>query len=298
MNISPNDNFLSLGDRRLAVLDLETTSLDIYDARIVEIAYVIFAPKQPPRVFSRKINPKTPIAPEAIATHGLTQELLAGEPTFEQLSTTILQDLEECDLAGFNIDYFDLPILCREFQRVGVNDFAAGRKIIDAKKIYHKNETRRLTDAVRLYLGIEHDEAHQALGDAMATAAVLSEQIKRYSLPSDIISLADYCDESPKHFADRTGKITWRYSYPGIYEQVFNFGKHAGKSLRKVAYNYHTSTYFGWLMTSEMSEEIKKIAAKANKDIFEIKMELDSATITLSKASLEQLENFMIGVGE
>jgi DNA polymerase-3 subunit epsilon len=163
-------------DRPLAVLDLETTGLSPADARVVEVAVVTLRPDAPPGLFATRVNPGVPIPPAATAVHGITDADVAAEPRFAVVAGRLLVRLRGCDLAGFNLAGYDLPVLAREFARVGLRLPLAGRAVVDVLHLFRRQEPRDLAAAVRLYLGRGHDQAHGAAADA----EVLQAQLARY----------------------------------------------------------------------------------------------------------------------
>lgn len=245
-------------ERPLAVIDLETTNDDPKSARVVQIGYVIFGKEGVICREEIEINPTVPISPEATAVHGFTNDALRDKPTFEDVAGAILDDLEGCDLAGFNLEKFDIPILTREFEQCEVDFPGPDRRIVDVMTIYHRNEKRDLTAAVRFYLGCDHAGAHGALADAEATAKVLVSQVDCYSLPEDAASLEAYCHEKPDDYVDADGRLKWRGD-----EAVFAFGKIKGTSLREAANNSLSRDYLKWILGADFSQELKTIILNA-----------------------------------
>jgi DNA polymerase-3 subunit epsilon len=229
-------------DRPLVFFDLETTGLKIGEDRIVEMALIRVSPQGDVMERVRRFNPEIPIPPEATAVHGISDEDVKDEAPFSSRARALAQLLEGCDLAGFNIRRYDVPMLEAEFARVGVDFDVRGRRLIDMQTIFHREEPRDLTAAARFYLDREHHEAHTALGDIRTSAAVLGAQMKRYeNLPRDMDGLNAYCEEhSP---------------YSGLLGQWFNVteegltlrkGKHRGEFLEDVARS--DSGYLEWIL--------------------------------------------------
>ena len=247
-------------DRPVVFFDLETTGLSLSRDRIVELAVLRVSAQGDVLERVRRYNPGIPIPPEAAAIHGITDEVVADEPPFRATAKSLAALLEPCDLAGFNIRRFDLPILLAEFRRAGVPFEVADRRLIDMKMIFHREEPRDLSAAARFYLGREHEDAHTALGDIRTTAAVLAAQLSRYRhLPRDMDGLHAYCDEMGPFLTefDRWFKET----RAGL---VFNRGKHKGTPLTEVAKS--APDYLEWMlgaddMPAEVLETIRQTLA-------------------------------------
>jgi DNA polymerase-3 subunit epsilon len=177
-------------ERPIVFLDLETTGLRIGTDRIIELALIRFSPNGDVLERVRRFNPEMPIPKEATAVHGITDADVAGEPPFTARARSLFELLDPCDLAGFNLRRYDLPMLLSEFRRAGITFETSGRKLVDVQVIFHREEPRDLGAAVKFYLGRELEDAHSALADIRATAAVLTAQFDRYpNLPRDIDGL-------------------------------------------------------------------------------------------------------------
>jgi DNA polymerase III subunit epsilon len=194
----------------------------------------------------RRFNPGIPIPPEASAVHGITDEDVADEPPFAARARSLLELLEPCDLVGFNLRRFDLPMLLAEFRRSGLTLDVDDRRLIDVQFIFHREEPRDLGAAVRFYLGRELEDAHSALADIRATAAVLAAQLERYgSLPRDIDGLDRYCDEV-RPFETEVDR--W-FTTQDDGERVFRRGKHRDRRLDEVA--REAPDYLSWMLSAE-----------------------------------------------
>ena len=244
--------------RPLAFLDLETTGLSITSDRIVELAVIRISPQGDVLEAVRRFNPGIPISPEATAVHGITDAHVAGEQPFASRARSLAELLDSCDLGGFNIRRFDLPILLAEFRRAGVPFSVTGRRLIDAQVIFHREESRDLAAAARFYLEREHEEAHTALGDIRTTAAVLAAQLKRYAnLPRDLDGLHAYCDQVAP-FQTEVDRWFQRRDQ----ELVFRRGKHRGETLRSVA--AAAPDYLRWMLgAEEMDEEVLRVVRES-----------------------------------
>lgn len=235
--------------RPLVVLDLETTGLDFSRDRIVELAILKISPGGDVMERVRRFNPEVPIPPEASAVHGIHDEDVAHEPTFGRVARSLADLLEPCDLAGFNIRRFDLPMLVAEFRRAGTSFSVDDRRIIDVQMIFHRQEPRDLSAAARFYLDEAHEEAHTALGDIRTTARVLSAQLQRYpELPRTMDGLHGYCDEIRPF---ETELDRWFREPSG--RAVFRRGKHSGKALDEVA--VEAPDYLEWMLRAEEMDE-------------------------------------------
>ncbi|MDE2761169.1 MAG: 3'-5' exonuclease [Gemmatimonadota bacterium] len=245
-------------DRPVIFFDLETTGLSLARDRIVELAVLRVSPQGDVFERVRRYNPGIPIPAEAAAVHGITDDAVANEPSFRRTAKSLAKLLEPCDLAGFNIRRFDLPILLAEFRRAGVPFDVKGRRLIDMKMIFHREEPRDLSAAARFYLARDHQDAHTALGDIRTTAAVLTAQLARYQhLPRDMEGLHAYCDEMgpfltefDRWFSRKGGGL------------VFNRGKHRGTPLDEVAAK--APDYLEWMMgADDMPDEVLEAVGRA-----------------------------------
>jgi DNA polymerase-3 subunit epsilon len=243
--------------RPLAIVDLETTGLIAGHDRVIEIAVLKIHPNGKRTRYCSRVNPEMRIPPEASKIHGIRDRDVKSKPTFEKIVPKLTRLLQSCDLAGFNIVRFDLPILREEFRRVGKEFPWDSRKIIDACRIFHINEPRDLTAAYRYYCDSEHTAAHSALEDARICWEVLRGQLSRYShLPRSVESLDRYCNPIDDRYVDASGKFEWRFG-----EAVFLFGKNKGLSLRRVA--EESPDDLEWMLRGDFSLEVKKIVRNA-----------------------------------
>lgn len=232
-------------DRPLIFFDLETTGLSVRDDRIIELAILRLSPQGDVLERVRRFNPGIPIHPEASAVHGIYDDDLKDEAPFTSRARALFDLLDPCDLAGFNIRRFDVPMLIAEFRRADIAFEVADRKLIDMQAIFHKQEPRDLSAAARFYLGREHQEAHTALGDIRTSAAVLAAQLERYTeLPRDLGELNAYCEEAMPF---RSAVDQWWDKTPnGL---VFRRGKHTGTALQEVAGT--APDYLKWMLGAD-----------------------------------------------
>jgi DNA polymerase-3 subunit epsilon len=245
-------------ERPLAFLDLETTGLSTVSDRIVELAVIRVSPQGDVLERVRRFNPGIPISSEATEVHGITDADVAHEPSFAARARSLAALLDPCDLAGFNLRRFDLPLLLAEFKRAGVPFSPRERRLIDAQTIFHREEPRDLSAAARFYLGREHTEAHSALGDIRTTAAVLASQLERYPhLPRTLDGLNAYCDEVAPY---QTELDRWFSRQEG--ELIFRRGKHRGMPLRQVALS--SPDYLHWMLgADDMDPEVLEVVRAA-----------------------------------
>jgi len=245
-------------DRPLAFLDLETTGLSLKQDRIVELAVLILHPDGRVEERERRFNPEMPIPAEASAVHGITDADVADEAPFRQRARALAQLLEPCDIGGFNIRRFDLPMLVNEFKRAGVDFDPRTRRLIDAQLVFHKEEPRDLTAAAQFYLDETPTDAHNALADIRTSARVLAAQIDRYPhLPRTSDGLHRYCDAISPY---RTELDRWfDRRDEGL---IFRRGKHRGRSLEEIA--AQETDYLRWMMGAEdMDAEVLEVVSKA-----------------------------------
>ena len=243
-------------DRPLAVLDLETTGVDTKVDRIVEVSVLKLFPDGGTDHRTRRVNPGVPIPPAATAIHGIGDDDVADSPTFRAIAPGLARYLDGCDLGGFNILKYDLRLLAAEYNRVGVGFAVAGRRVIDACHLFHKREPRDLTAAYRFYCGKEHEGAHGASADVLATLAILDAQVAHYAdLPRTIAGLHEHCTD-PKAL-DMSGMF-------GKCDEgtvVFIMGKYKGRSLDDIART--KPDYLNWMLGADYFDDTKELAAQA-----------------------------------
>jgi DNA polymerase-3 subunit epsilon len=243
-------------DRPLAVFDIESTGTNPRADRIIELSIVKILPKGGQQVKSYRCNPGIPIPAEATAIHGITDADIAAAPLFKTLAPEIYRLLEDCDLAGYNIIRFDVPMLIEEFLRASINFPLNTRRIIDAQRIYHKREPRDLKAALAFYCNELYLEGHRAESDALATVRVLEGQFERYSdLPRNMDELAKYCDLRDPSWVDRDGKLRWTNG-----EITINFGRKKGERLGELA--RHDPGFLRWMLKGDFASDTKDIVAK------------------------------------
>lgn len=234
----------------LAFIDLETTGVNLGSDRIVEIAIVKIMPDGKKIVKRKLINPEMPIPQSSIDIHGITDEMVKDAPPFRQVANELKQFLDNCDLAGYNSNRFDIPLLVEEFLRIGMEFDSKGRKLLDVQKIFHMMEPRTLGAAYKFYCEKVLEGAHGAEADASATWEVLEAQVGRYpQLGSDLDSIFKCIGE------DLTVDFARRFIFENGVE-VFNFGKHKGRSVADIL--RAEPQYYDWMMKGDFPLHTKQ----------------------------------------
>ena len=236
----------------IVFFDLETTGTNIVTDRIVEISYHKVSPNGREETKTIRVNPGMPIPPHASAIHGIYDADVANCPTFKAVAKEIARDIEGCDLAGYNSNRFDIPLLAEELLRADVDIDLMKRKFVDVQVIFHKMEARTLSAAYKFYCGKELEGAHGAEADTLATYEVLKAQLDMYpDLQNDIEFLSKFTMQSNN--VDFSGRIV--YNDKG--EEVINFGKYKGQKVEDVLKK--DLGYYGWMMNSDFPLYTKKV---------------------------------------
>lgn len=246
--------------RPLAFIDLETTGINLQTDRIIEIAIVKLMLDGSSIVKRKLINPEIPIPTASSEIHGITNEMVKDAPIFKQIANEIKQFLHNCDIAGFNSNRFDVPLLAEEFLRAGLEETFETCKLLDVQRIFHTMEQRTLSAAYKFYCYKTLDNAHSAAADATATLEVLLAQIKKYKqLGNTVDSILQYIgQEEIVDYARRFVK------QKGI--EVFNFGKYKGKPVLEVL--KQDPSYYDWMMKGDFSLHTKqKLTELLNKTL-------------------------------
>ena len=240
----------------LIFFDLETTGINISTDRIVEMSYIKVYPNGNEESKSMRINPEMHIPEQASAVHGIYDKDVADCPTFKEVAKGIARDFADSDIAGFNSNRFDVPVLAEEFLRAGVDIDLGRRKFIDVQVIYHKMGQRTLSAAYKFYCGRDLTEAHSAMADTRATYEVLKAQLDRYDgqLKNDVDFLSDY--SSFTRNVDFAGRIV--YDDKGV--PVFNFGKYKGQPVSEVL--RRDTGYYGWMMSGDFTLNTKDVLTR------------------------------------
>ena len=238
--------------RPLCFFDLETTGVNVAKDRVVEISILKVFPNGNKESKTWLVNPEMPIPPQTTAVHGITDEKVANEPTFKQLSKDIYRMIKGSDLAGFNSDRFDIPLLAEEMLRAEIDVDFKKHLTVDVQTIFHKMEKRNLSAAYKFYCGKDLDNAHSAEADTNATYEVLKSQIEKYDeLENDVSKLSAF--STRRKSVDFAGFVV--VDEDG--EAAFNFGKHKGKKVVEVL--EREPGYFSWLLNADFPRYTKKV---------------------------------------
>jgi len=249
----------------IVFFDLETTGVNIAKDRIVEIAILKIYPNGNKESKTWLVNPEIEIPKEASDIHGITNEQVVTEPTFKELAPEISKMIEGCDLAGFNSNRFDIPLLAEELMRAGIDFDMNNRKAIDVQVIFHKKEQRTLSAGYQFYCHKELEGAHGAAADTNATYEILLAQIEKYDdIGTSVDELSDYSTHGER--ADFAGFILKNEDG----KEIFSFGKYKGRTVEEVfkenpGYNAWIQNADFPLYTKKVLREIKERMSKPKK---------------------------------
>jgi DNA polymerase-3 subunit epsilon len=236
----------------IVIFDLEATGLNLVTDRIVEISTIKVFPNGDEEVKSRRINPGMPIPAESSVIHGITDEDVKDCPAFKEIAKSLAIYLEGCDLAGYNLFKFDVPLLVEEFLRAGVNIDFHKRKIVDVQNIFHKMEQRNLIAAYKFYCDKNLENAHNAEADTKATYEVLQSQLDRYpELKNDVKFLSEFSVRTQN--LDYAGRIIADKDD----EPAFNFGKYKGRKVKEIL--TIEPAYYSWVINGEFTLDTKRV---------------------------------------
>ncbi|HKL92592.1 MAG: 3'-5' exonuclease [Bacteroidales bacterium] len=239
----------------IVFFDLETTGINPNTDRIVELSYLKVYPNGNEEGKTLRVNPGIPIPPESTAIHHITDADVADCPTFKEIGKQLARDIEGCDLAGFNSNRYDIPLLAEEFLRHDIDFDMSKRKFVDVQVIFHKMEQRTLTAAYKFYCQKELIGAHGAEADTRATYEVLMAQLDRYpELKNDVAFLSEFSSHTRN--VDFAGKII--YNSEGV--EVFNFGKYKDQPVEDVLKK--DMGYYGWMMNGDFSLHTKNVLTR------------------------------------
>jgi len=236
----------------ICFFDLETTGTNVAKDRIVEISILKVFPNGNKESKTWLVNPQIPIPAESQAIHGISDEKVANEPTFKQLSKEIYKMIRDSDLAGFNSDRFDIPLLVEEMLRAEIDFDMKNMVSVDVQTIFHKMEKRTLEAAYKFYCDKELDMAHSAEADTLATYEVLLAQLGRYpELENNVKKLSEFTTR--KQTLDFAGFIVLDQEE----KPIFSFGKHKGKRVEEIL--EEEPGYFGWILNADFPLYTKKV---------------------------------------
>lgn len=267
----------------IIVFDLETTGLDLVKDRIIQISYIKVFPDGKEERENILVNPEKNIPHEVSALTGITNEDVADAPKFQDLAQKLSEEFKGCDFAGYNSNYFDVPILAEEFLRAGIDFDFSKSNLVDAQAIFHKMERRNLAAAYKFYCGrkMEDDfEAHRADQDAEVTYRVLMGQLDKYNpetaeeadraLPNDMKYLAEFSKMNDN--VDFAGRIVWRdmkgpdgkvlttEDGSPMRQEVFNFGKYKGCAVKEVLLK--DPGYYSWMLSNDFTNNTKQVLTR------------------------------------
>tara|TARA_R110001592_G_scaffold131477_2_gene345436 strand:- start:50315 stop:51082 length:768 start_codon:yes stop_codon:yes gene_type:complete len=238
--------------RPICFFDLEATGTSVTQDRIVEISILKVFPNGNKESKTWLVNPGMQMSDEVIAIHGISNEKVANEPGFKELAHRVLDMIKDSDLAGYNSNRYDIPLLAEEFLRAGI-DFEMGKRVaIDVQNIFHKMEQRTLSAAYKFYCEKELINAHSAEADTMATYEILKSQLDRYEeLENDMPSLAEFSNRF--RAADFAGFII--FNDDDI--ECFSFGKYKNQAVAEVLQK--DPGYYGWIQNADFPLYTKKV---------------------------------------
>lgn len=273
--------------RPLVFVDLETTGLDIANDRIIEIALIKITTDNNQETYCKRVNPTIPISSESCAITGITDEMVKDEPVFSELAGEIATFIGDADLAGYNSNKFDIPVLAEEFLRANADFDMSSRKFIDVQNIFHKMEQRTLSAAFLFYCNKSMENAHNALYDTQVTLDVFKAQLERYPELSDNVNdLSEFTRAGNQEIADFAGRLAKNKQG----EVLYNFGKHKGKTVEEV--NKSEPGYFGWMLDADFPLYTKQVLRKEMERIKEKRRDSQDNTSHLSmEDKLQALQN-------
>ena len=238
--------------RPIAFFDLETTGLNIASDRIVEISIVKIMPNGDKEIKTKLINPTIPISKESSAIHGIFDKDVKDKATFVEIAKEVADFIADCDLAGYNSNKFDIPLLAEEFLRANIDFDVSKHKLVDVQNIFHKMEQRTLVAAYKFYCNKDLTNAHSAEADTTATFEILEAQLEKYpDLKNDTAFLSEFSQMTKN--VDLLGRIV--YNNKNV--EVFNFGKHKGKTVLEVLEK--EPGYYYWMMNGDFPLYTKKV---------------------------------------
>lgn len=234
----------------ICFIDLETTGINVSLDKIVEIAIIKIAPDGSKQIKRKLVNPEMAIPKGASDVHGITDDMVKEAPTFKQIANEVKQFIEGADMAGYNSNRFDIPMLNEEFLRAGIAIDMESRKLLDVQKVFHMMEQRTLSAAYKFYCDKNLEDAHTAEADAMATFEVLEAQVQKYpQLGNTVEAIVKFTGED--QIVDFARRLVFEN---GV--EVFNFGKHKGKPVVQVL--KEEPQYYDWMMKGDFALHTKQ----------------------------------------
>ncbi len=251
----------------IVFFDLETTGIDISRDRIVEACFLKVMPNGEEITKTIRINPTVPIPIESSLIHGIYDADVADAPTFAQKAHFIFDFIKGCDLGGFNLIKFDIPVLAEEFLRCNIDFSMDGRNVVDACKIFHLMEPRTLSAAYKFYCGKSLENAHSAEADTLASYEVLKAQVEKYE--AQPVTGKDHIDYFPVQndmavlhaaTAQKSADLAGQLQYNDAGQETFNFGKYKGKTVEEILKK--EPSYYDWMMKADFPLYTKKVMTK------------------------------------
>lgn len=272
-------------NRPLCVFDIEATGLDVTNDRIVEIAVLKINVDGSTSEYIQRVNPTIPIPLESSEIHGIYEKDIANEPTFQEIVKVIVDFIGDADLAGYNSNKFDIPMLAEELLRAKSDFDVSNRKFVDVQNIFHKMEQRTLVAAYAFYCNKDLTNAHNAMADTLATWEVLKAQVERYeNIEPTVDFLSHFSQGGNFELLDFAGRLAVNDNGEGMY----NFGKHKGRTIREVA--RVEPGYYGWMLDANFPLYTKQMLKK---EMDKIKAEGDAEHSKGAKSkdiTIDQLE--------
>ncbi|HHH52116.1 MAG TPA: 3'-5' exonuclease [Bacteroidetes bacterium] len=261
-------------NRDLVFFDVESTGLNVLRDRIIQIAMIKYSKdSHEPQELEMLINPGIPISEEAMKVHGITPADLRNKPTFQEVAKKIYDFIGDADLAGYNSNRFDIPMLIEEFARAGFDFDIENRRLIDVQRLFYKMEPRTLKAAYKYYVGGEFENAHDALADVRATIDVLAGQLKKYENEDYVDNDGNIIEKPVQNNIQKLHEftndldiidVTQRLKYDKNGTVVFNFGKYIGQPVAEILSK--DKQYYNWILNKEFSHQVKKTVKKLVKE--------------------------------
>lgn len=237
-------------NKPICFIDLETTGINVSLDKIVEIAIIKILSDGTKQIKRKLVNPEMPIPKGASDVHGITDEMVKDAPNFKQIANEVKQFIEGADMAGYNSNRFDIPMLNEEFLRAGIPIDLESRKLVDVQKVFHMMEQRTLSAAYKFYCDKILEDAHSAEADAMATYEVLEAQLQKYpQIGNTVEAVVKFTGE--EHIVDFARRLVFEN---GV--ETFNFGKHKGKPVVQVL--KEEPQYYDWMMKGDFALHTKQ----------------------------------------